>query len=176
VRELTLRLGEEMLVLGGAAANRAVGRQRLERAIASGEALEKFRSIVAAQGGDPRVCDAPAAVLPQPKLRRRWESPADGIVQRIEPRAVGRGITAMGGGRTSADEGIDPSVGFSITVRPGDRVTRGQALAEIQASDEACLAAGRAALDAAIVIGEQPVVARLLVSHRIDAHGVEVLH
>jgi len=121
------------------------------------------------------VCDAPATVLPQPKLRRPWESPADGIVQRVEPRAVGRGITAMGGGRTRAEDRIDSSVGFAITARPGDRVTRGQVLAEIQGRDEACVAVGRAALDAAVLIGEPPVALRPLVSHRVTGHGIEVV-
>jgi pyrimidine-nucleoside phosphorylase len=175
VRELTLRLGAEMLVLGGAAANVAVGRARLEQAIASGAAMEKFRAVVVAQGGDARVCDAPATVLPQPTLKRPWESPADGIVQRVDPRTIGRGITAMGGGRTRAEDAIDPSVGLSITTRPGDRVTRGQVLAEIQARDEAGVAAGRMALQAAIVIAESPVTRRPLVSHRITARGVETL-
>ncbi len=175
LRELTLRLGAEMLVLGGAVPNLAVARGRLEGAIASGAALEKFRTIVAAQGGDARVCDDPATVLPQPALRVHWQSPRDGIVQRVEPRAVGRGITAMGGGRNKAEDGIDPSVGLSITVRPGDCVTRGQVVAEIQARDDACAAAGRAALDAAIVIGDAAVAARPLVSHRITLNGVETL-
>ena len=175
VRELTLRLGAEMLVLGGAADHLAAGRTRLERALASGEALEKFRTIVAAQGGDSRVCDDPSGVLPQPKLRRPWLAPEAGIVQRVDARAVGRGITAMGGGRHQAEDGIDPSVGLSILVRPGDRVARGQPLAEIQARDEQCLAVGRAVLASAITVVDAFVSPRALLSHRITSAGVESL-
>jgi thymidine phosphorylase len=73
-------------------------------------------------------------------------------------------------------EPVDPAVGFSITVRPGDRVERGEPLASIHARDAAGLAAGRAALDAAVRIadeaGESPLP---LVSHRVTAAGVESL-
>ena len=60
-RELTHVLGAEMLVLGGVARDPADGRARIERALADGSALEVFRRLVAAQGGDPRVCDSPGS-------------------------------------------------------------------------------------------------------------------
>ena len=173
VRELTLRLGAEMLVLGGAASDQDTARQQLERALSSGAALARFRAIVEAQGGDPSVCEAAASALPQPAIRLPWTSPADGIVQRVEPRVIGRGITAMGGGRARAGDVIDPSVGLMIRTRPGDRVARGQPLAEIHASDDRGVAAGRAALAEAVVIGFTPVMVRPLVSHRVTANGVE---
>jgi pyrimidine-nucleoside phosphorylase len=175
LRELVLRFGAEMLVLGGITADHAVARARLERAISSGKALEKFREVVAAQGGDPAVCDDPAAVVPAAKVRVAYLSLRDGIVQRVEPRAVGKGITAMGGGRMKMADAIDPAVGFQILAKPGDRVTRGQPLATILARDEATAAAGRAALDAAFVVGDGDVARRALVSHRVTAAGVEQL-
>src|SRR5262249_23483459 len=67
--ELPHALAGEMLVLGGAAADPADGRARIARALGDGSALEVFRKLVAAQGGDPRVCDAPDRVLPQPRHR-----------------------------------------------------------------------------------------------------------
>jgi len=175
LRELTLRLAAEMLVLAGTAPDHPAARSRLEAAIGDGTALEKFRAMVQAQGGDPRVCDDSARVLPQPALRVPYAAARDGVIQRVEPRAVGMGITAMGGGRTTMEDAIDPSVGFLVAARPGDRVRRGATLATILARDEASAAAGRAALDAAIVIGDGPVVPRPLVSHRVTVAGVEVL-
>ena len=175
LRELTIRLGAEMLVLAGATGDLVAARARLEGALESGAALEKFRAMVEAQGGDPRVCDDPARVLPSPALRVPYQARRDGVVQRVGPRAVGMGITAMGGGRTAMDDAVDPSVGFAIAVRPGDRVRRDDTLATILARDEAGVAAGRAALDAAITLGDGPVVPRLLVSHRITVAGVETL-
>jgi thymidine phosphorylase len=70
---------------------------------------------------------------------------------------------------------IDPTVGFQILAKPGDRVARGQPLATILARDEASTAAGRAALDAAIVVGDGDVPRRPLISHRVTAAGVETL-
>src|SRR4029079_10904843 len=58
-RELTAVLGAEMLVLAGAAKDPADGRARIEKVLEDGSALEVFKKVVAAQGGDPRVCDAP---------------------------------------------------------------------------------------------------------------------
>ena len=91
------------------------------------------------------------------------------MVHRVEPRAVGKGITAMGGGRTKMADLIDPTVGFQILAKPGDRVARGQPLATILARDEASAAAGRAALDAAFVVGDGDVPRRPLISHRVTA-------
>jgi pyrimidine-nucleoside phosphorylase len=175
LRELVLRLGAEMLVLGGVTDDFADARVRLERAISSGKALDKFREIVVAQGGDPAVCDDPALVVPVAAIREPYLSPRDGVVHRVEPRAVGKGITAMGGGRTKMADAIDPSVGFQILAKPGDRVTRGQPLATILARDEGCAAAGRAALDAAFVVGDGEVRRRALISHRVTGAGVERL-
>ena len=175
LRELVLAFGAEMLVLGGVTADAADARARLERAMSNGSALEKFREIVAAQGGDVAVCDDPALVVPAAKLRVDYPAPRDGIVQRVEPRAVGKGITAMGGGRTKMADLVDPTVGFQILAKPGDRVTRGQPLATILARDDATAAAGRAALDAAFVVGDGEVARRPLISHRVTASGVEQL-
>ncbi len=175
LRELVLRFGAEMLVLGGVTADFADAQTRLERAISSGKALEKFREMVAAQGGNASVCDDPAALVPAAKVREDYLASRDGIVQRVEPRAVGKGITAMGGGRTKMADAVDPSVGFQILAKPGDRVTRGQPLATILARDPECAAIGRAALDAAFVIGDADVVRRPLISHRVTGAGVEVI-
>ena len=175
LRELVLAFGAEMLVLGGAESGQSAARTRLERAISSGRALEKFREIVAAQGGDPAVCDDPAMVVPSASVREAYASPRDGVVQRVEPRAVGKGITAMGGGRTKMADLIDSTVGFQILAKPGDRVARGQPLATILARDAASAAAGRAALDAAFIVGDGGVPRRPLISHRVTAAGVEAL-
>jgi pyrimidine-nucleoside phosphorylase len=71
------------------------------------------------------------------------------------------------------EDTVDPSVGFVITVRPGDDVVAGQPLATVYAADEAGLEAGAAALREAIQIGGHAVSPRALVSHRVTAQGVE---
>jgi pyrimidine-nucleoside phosphorylase len=169
--ELTLALGSEMLLLAGIAPDRTAARRRLETALRSGAAADKARALIAAQGGDPAVVDDPA-LLPRAPRTEPWGAPRAGVVRRVEPRAIGQAIVAMGGGRTALDDQIDPAVGFVITAKPGDRVEQGQAVAAIHARDDAGVATGRAALDAAIAIGDEPPNDILpLVSHRVTAEG-----
>lgn len=172
---VTYALGAEMLVLGGAAATRDAAHAELRAAVADGRAAARFAQIIAAQGGNPGVVDDPA-VLPQAPAHAVYEAPRDGVVARVAPRAVGKGIIALGGGRTRVDDPVDPAVGFVITARPGDRVARGEPLATVYARDAAGLDAGRRALDAAIVVADAADEAPLpLVSHRVSAAGVEVV-
>jgi thymidine phosphorylase len=173
--EVSLALGEEMLLAAGAARDRREARARLETALRSGAAADKARALIEAQGGNPAVVDDPAA-LPQAPRTEPWRVAQGGVVQRVEPRAIGRAIVAMGGGRATLDQEIDPAVGFVITVKPADRVERGQAVATIHARDDAGLATGRAALAAAITVGDEPPAQVLpLVSHRVMGEGVEAL-
>jgi pyrimidine-nucleoside phosphorylase len=169
---VTYALGAEMLVLGEAAPDRDAARRQMEVAISSGRAAAKFQEIIEAQGGNPGVVDDPAT-LPQAGECELWLSPADGFVQHIEPRRVGEGIIALGGGRTKIDDAVDPSVGFVISARPGDRVKKGEPLATIFARDEPGVVAGIAAMTEAIAIGDEADHPLPLVSHRVTAAGVE---
>jgi pyrimidine-nucleoside phosphorylase len=171
LREVTLALAAEMLAVAG----HDDAREQAEHALASGAALAKFREIVQAQGGHPGVIDNAPAHLPHAPLRERFESPRAGFVQRIEPRIVGRAITALGGGRGRVEDEIDPAVGFVLKVKPGARVAAGDPLATIHARDQETLAAAREALGRAFVIGDSAPARRTLVTHRVTARGVEEL-
>ena len=120
---VTYALGAEMLVLGGAAPTLDAARRAMEVAISSGKAARKFEEIIEAQGGNPAVVDDPA-VLPQAGACELFLAPRAASIARVEPRAVGRGVTALGGGRTRMEDTVDPSVGFVITAKPGDVVQR----------------------------------------------------
>jgi pyrimidine-nucleoside phosphorylase len=175
LREVTLALSAEMLLVAKLARTEPEARKVLEAALASGAALEKFREIVRAQGGDERVVDDPRGVLPQAKLVKVLSAEQAGVVERVEPRVVGRAIIALGGGRTKVSDEIDPSVGVMMHVRPGAKVERGAPLATIHARDEATQAAAEEMLRRAIRVGETPPPVRPLVSHRITSRGVEEL-
>ena len=169
---VTYALGAEMLVLAGAADDTDAARRQMEIAISTGRAADMFKAIIEAQDGNPAVVDDPA-LLPQAEACELYESPRRGFVAGVEPRAVGRGITALGGGRTRMDDAIDPTVGFVITARPGDWVEAGEPLATIFAKDAAGVDAGRAALAAAITIEEEAGPPLPLISHRVTAAGAE---
>lgn len=170
--EVTYALGAEMLVLGGAAVTRNEARRRMEVAISSGRAARKFQEIIEAQGGDPAVVDDPG-LLPQAAEVELFTASRDGVVAQVEPRAIGRGITALGGGRTKVEDGVDPAVGFVVTARPGDVVRAGEPLATIFARDAAGVAAGRAALSESIRIADDADPPLPLISHRVTEAGTE---
>jgi pyrimidine-nucleoside phosphorylase len=171
--EVTYALGAEMLVLVGAARDQAEARQRLEKVVTSGEAIERFARMVEAQGGNPAVVEDPG-ILPQAQAVEVYRAPASGVIAAVEPRRIGRAITDLGGGRRTVEDTVDPSVGFVITVKPGDRVKAGDPIASIFARDAAGIATGEAALSEAIAIGRTGHLTPLI-THRITARGVETL-
>jgi pyrimidine-nucleoside phosphorylase len=171
---VTYALGAEMLVLAGVAADTDTARRRMEQAIGTGRAAEHFQKMIEAQGGNPAVVDDPA-LLPQAAEVELFAAPRRGFISRVEPRAVGRGIAALGGGRTTMEDKLDLSVGFMITARPGDWVEQGEPLATIFARDRAGVESGRASLRAAICIADEADPPLPLVSHRVSSAGVEQL-
>jgi len=151
--EVTYALGEQMLVLAGVARTAAEARAALERSISSGAALEKFRAMIVAQDGDARVVDQPER-LPQAKFKVALAAPRAGFVQDVDAMGVALAALRLGAGRVKAADGVDHAVGFSELVKVGERVAAGSPLGVIHANDEAGLAAARAMMEKAIVVGD----------------------
>ncbi len=172
--EVALALGAAMLVLAGSAPSDDAAHAMMRDAIASGKALLKLEEIVKAQGGDPAVVRDPTQ-LPQAAHQSSFNAKRDGVVQSVDPRAIGYGVIALGGGRRNMEETVDPSVGFVIAAKPGQNVTRGQLLATIHARSGADLDVGRSALERAIEIGDSAVSPLPLITHRVTVRGVERL-
>jgi pyrimidine-nucleoside phosphorylase len=173
--EVTYALGVEMLIQGGIEKNTKKARKKLETAIESGLAAEKFEQIIEAQGGNPKSVEDPS-VMPQAQAVEVYAAPRTGVVQRVEPRTIGRAIIALGGGRQTVDDIIDPTVGFVITVKPGDKVLEGEPIASVFAKDADGIRTGFDALGQAIVVGDKLTQKPLrLVSHRVTRAGVEEL-
>ena len=126
--EITLRLGAEVLVSSGLHPTTGEARAALEKTVATGEALERLRQMVAAQGGD---LDAPRPVSPASDV----PSPAAGYIAAMDAEKLGDAVILMGGGRVKKTDTLDLSTGFEMLVRVGDRVDRGQPLARLFATD-----------------------------------------
>jgi pyrimidine-nucleoside phosphorylase len=154
-RELTHVLGAEMLVLGGAASDPADGRARIERVLADGSALEVFRKLVAAQGGDPRVCDSPGSVLPRASHRDELGL-RPGRVMAIDSEALGIAALMLGAGRRTTDDTIDPAAGLVIDAYLGELIEPGAPpqviLCHNLGAGDARLAEARAMIEGAFVI------------------------
>src|SRR5260221_1635204 len=171
---VTYALGAEMLVLAGVTRDYDYAHRQMERQIGTGHAAEHFQRIIQAQRVNPAVVDDPA-ILPPAAEVELVSAPRRGFVSRVEPRAIGRGIIALGGGRTTMEDRIDLSVGFVITARPGDWVEQGEPLATIFAKDRPGVEQGRPALRTAVLIADEADPPLPLVSHRVTAAGVEGL-
>jgi len=164
--ECTMRLGTEMLAMGGAMGEQDA-RVRLAGAIASGAAVRTAEQMVEAQGGDPRaVTDgsrlevAPAEIV--------IESPRDGFVARVDALAVGLAAVAMGAGRTRADQPVDHGVGIILAQKPGARVARGEPLARLRVRPGADASSIAERVREAFTVGEAPPPPRPLVLDRVD--------
>ena len=126
----------------------------------------------------PNPLDIAAHLRRQPGRLREVADRADldlRFIQRVEPRAIGKGIIELGGGRTTMEDPVDPAVGFVITAKPGDWVEAGEPVASVYARDRAGVERGRAALRKAITIGDEAEPPLPLISHRVTKAGVEPL-
>jgi pyrimidine-nucleoside phosphorylase len=154
-RELTHALGGEMLMLGGVAASPEDGRARIQRALADGSALEIFRKLVAAQGGDPRVCDSPGSVLPRARSRDEL-SLRPGRIAAIDSEALGLAAVILGAGRRTTDDAIDPAAGLVLDAYVGEHIEPGAPpqviLCHGLSPGDARLAEARAMIERAFVI------------------------
>lgn len=156
VMDLSLELSAHMLVLSRVDDSLAAARERLQKVLSSGEALDCFRKNVEAQGGEPRVCDDPAGLLPLVKESFRVESARSGFATKVNTTEIGHAIASIGGGRVRIEDTIDPSVGFIAEVKIGDRVARDALLGTIYCRDESKAREAALRIRAAYEIGEEP--------------------
>ena len=167
-RELTLELTAWMAVLSGVDADLDAARQRLATLLDNGAALEVFRRMVAAQGGDPRVCDAPDDILPRAKLAETLCAEQDGFVSFVDAEKIGRAVLQLGAGRVQPSDAVDPAVGIENLVQSGDRVAKGQPLLTLLANDPSRLVASRALCHGAVVVASAEALPRKLVLEAVS--------
>ena len=132
--EVTMALSAHMLVLGKKAKNLKDAEKRLNQAIKSGQAQEKFREMIKRQGGNPRVV-YDFSFLPWAKYKMLVNSYREGYIQSIDTRKIGLCAIKLGAGREKMDSPIDPGVGMLIKKKVGDPVGKGEALAVIFANN-----------------------------------------
>ena len=93
----------------------------------------------------------------------------------MDVRAIGRAAVELGAGRLRLEDTVDPAVGFHLTVKPGDRVETGEAIATVHAADAAAAERAGTALRAAIEVGDGVARPLPLIARRITAEGTEPL-
>jgi pyrimidine-nucleoside phosphorylase len=113
-----------------------VARDRAEEALDDGTALERFRAMIEAQGGDPRVVDDPAAVLPHAPVVAPLFADRSGTLASVQADEIGLASGALGAGRIRKGDPVDPAVGIVIHPKIGDRLSEGEPIGEIHARTE----------------------------------------
>jgi len=131
LEKLIVDIGGYMAVMGGKAQSTEEGQKLCEDVIHNGQALDRFRAMIADQGGDPTVVDDPEKVLPQAKYRIELPAKSAGVVSKIVADEVGVASMLLGGGRQKADDQLDYSVGIMLHKKIGDEVKLGESLLTI---------------------------------------------
>ena len=152
--ELCLELAAHMLLVGGITNDLNDARKRSQSAITSGQALEKFKAVVEAQGGDVSFIDSHSELTPYVKYQKHITSMTEGFVSRIETDEIGRIVMDWGGGRKRLEDRIDYGVGLRVEAKLGDYVKVGAPLVTAHYNDESKLAEMQARLRAAYRIEE----------------------
>lgn len=129
-RELTVELSALMLRLAGAVPDDAAGRVRATRVLDDGSAWEVFLRMVEAQGGDVKALETPDRLHPAPVVSM-VPAERDGVVSGCDCFALGELIVSIGGGRRAKEDAIDPRVGLVVLRQPGERVRKGEPIAEL---------------------------------------------
>lgn len=155
--EVTYALTGHMLVLGGKAPNLPAAQKQMERAIADGSALQKFREMCAAQGGDARVVDD-YSILPAARRKEAIVAAADarGFVSEVDALKCGHAIMALGGGRAAVTDKVDHAVGIADLIKIGEPVVPGTRLCTLHSNDDTQRARAEALIRDAIKLSPTP--------------------
>jgi pyrimidine-nucleoside phosphorylase len=164
--DLSVELAAEMVLMGEQAATIEDARQRCLATIEDGSALDRFRRVVVAQGGDPRAIDDLSRL---PTSRREVEVFAErsGVIISLAARPVGQATMLLGAGRARVDSVIDPAVGVLLHKKVGDAVAAREPLCTLLVNDEKALEQAVAMIRGAYAIGEGPVTLPDLIVDRI---------
>jgi len=143
VVELTVRLAEEMLEAAGR------GGQDVAAALADGRAMDVWRRMISAQGGDPD------AELPTARETHEVRATSSGVLTRLDAYAIGVAAWRLGAGRARKEDPVQAGAGVQLHAKPGDRVTEGEVLLTLHTDTPERFDRAEAALDGGIEISPE---------------------
>jgi pyrimidine-nucleoside phosphorylase len=168
---VTYALGYAMLRAAGRKVEYKEAAAEFDAAIAGGRALDIFRRFVAAQGGDPRVCDD-FSLLPVASERVEFPAPSSGFIADIDSYRVGLAAIETGAGRRKKEDAIAYGSGFVFHAKIGDRVEKGQGIVTVYSDRPDRTPAVLERLNRAITIGPRSVAKPKMIFYLVDKHGV----
>ena len=162
LEQLSVKLAGWLVVLSGQCPDLLQAEARVRDALNTGRGLAKFREMVARQGGDVNVIDDTRLFL-QAKNRHTIPAAHSGYVAAIHAEQLGRSAMLLGSGREKVEDVIDHSVGIIMKRKPGDKVTQGDALAELHYNSDVHLAEAIALVKEAYTLGSASITMKPLV-------------
>ncbi|MGN0664185.1 MAG: pyrimidine-nucleoside phosphorylase [Negativibacillus sp.] len=165
--DLCIELAANMLFLAGKGSMDSC-RTQAAASLGNGSALQKFREMIAAQGGDPAVMDD-YGIFPQASVVQPVYARDCGYVSRMETQLCGTAAMVLGAGRATKEETIDHSAGILLAVKTGDYVEQGQLLATLYTNKQAALSDAEDLLQKSIVLSRIKPQVQPLVYGRIEA-------
>jgi len=151
---LIITLASRMVLVGGRADSVAAAEHMVKQALASGAARERFKQMVAGQGGDASVVDDTSR-LPQARHAHVVTAPKDGFLQSQDALLIGRTAVALGAGRDKKGDAVDLSAGVVLHKKPGDTVAAGESIIELRYNDPGRLQTALQLASQANVIGDK---------------------
>jgi pyrimidine-nucleoside phosphorylase len=155
VLKLALTLGTEILLLAKKALNRTEAKIALKEKIVGGEALEKFKKIIEAQKGDPRIIDD-YSLLPQARNRMKIISPKKGFIHKIIMKQIRATCLELEREGKEAADSIDHGVGLLIFKKIGEKTEKGETLAEVHFDNLKNISVLEKESQRAFMISEEP--------------------
>ena len=136
VKNVVLELGSNMLKLAGKGNDLEDNKSKMMDNILNGKALEKFKELVANQGGDITYIEDTNKFEKAKYILPVTLEEQNGIVKELKAEEVGKLSVLLGGGRIRKEDKIDPSVGITLIKKIGDKIEKGDIVAYIHANDE----------------------------------------
>ncbi len=153
LKEVCLTLAANIIALS-LGTDEVSARSQAESALESGKAYEKFREFIAAQGGNIKVIDD-TELLPKAELVYDVLSPKSGYITNMQAETIGSASVILGAGREKKDDVIDYSAGIVLYKKTGEKVTKGEKIAEFHLNDKSRLSQAEKMFLSALTIGDK---------------------
>ncbi len=163
---LSVWLAARMVLAAGLAASPAEAEAKVRRALTSGAGVEKWREIVAQQGGDARTVDD-YGLMASVRTRHLVTAQRSGYLAGLDAELVGRAAVALGAGRATVDDVVDPAVGAMVLAHPGDQLRAGDPILELHYRRERDLASALELVGRAIEFADEPPVLLPLIVEQV---------
>lgn len=172
LKEVSLLLGAYMLYVAGHSRTVEQGREMVEEALYSGRGAQKLKEMIRAQGGDERVVDD-TSLLPVADEVIAIKAQRGGYISFMDAYSIGQAARLLGAGRSTKEDKIDHRVGIVLHKRVGERVEKGETLAEFYVAREDNLQEAINTFDRGIIIDDQPPKLKPVIYGVVTRDGIE---